>query len=124
MANETLTTTGRISLDRPPAPTTPPEAAPRVAQLNQAKEESNPASIGSLQQSGIVLQIGMAVEKGLLSLASLVPGLDDLVQQILPQIRSGITAGLASGGSSQGGGPAVSGGEELPAQAVTPLQQG
>jgi len=119
-----LTTTGRTNLDRPPAPTTPPEAAPRIAQLNQAKEESNPASIGSLQQSGMVFQTGMAVEKGLLALASLVPGLDELVQQIIPQIRQGISAGLAQGGSSQGGGPAPSGGEGLPQQAVEPLTQG
>lgn len=124
MAQNSLTSTGRTDLDTPPKPTTPPEAAPRIAQLNQSKEENNPASIGSLQQSGVVLQVGMAVEKGLLSLASLVPGLDELVQQIIPQIRQGITAGLAQSGSSQQGGPAAAGGEQLPAQAVAPLQQG
>ncbi len=124
MAHESLTSTGRTNLDRPPKPTTPPEAAPRVAQLNQTKEENNPASIGSLQQSGVALQTGMAVEKGLLTLAELIPALGELVQQIIPQIRSGITAGLAAGGASQGGGPAATGGEELPAQAVEPLTQG
>jgi hypothetical protein len=118
-----LTTTGRTNLDLPPKPTTPPEAAPRIAQLNQAKEESNPASIGSLQQAGIIFQTGMAVEKGLLALANLLPGFAQTAQQIIPQIKAGIQAGLQQG-SSQQGGSAPASGEELPQTSVNPLQQG
>ncbi len=116
-----LTTTGRTNLDNPPAPTTPPEAAPRVAQLAQAKEENNPASLGSIQQSGIIFQTGMAVEKGILALANLLPGFAPVAQQIIPQIRQGISAGLQQG-TSQGGAPPATGGEELPATSVNPLQ--
>ncbi len=118
-----LTLTGRQNLDVPPEPTTPPEAAPRIAQLNQQNEESNAQSIGSLQQSSIIFQTGMAVEKGLIALSNLLPEFAQLAQQIIPQIRSGITSGLSSSG---GGSAAQDGGasEQLPAQAVSPLQQG
>ncbi len=114
-----LTTTGRTDLDRPPAPTTPPEAAPRVAQL-AASEDGSAQSIGSLQQSAVIFQTGMAVEKGLIALANLLPGFAEQVQQIIPQIRAGITQGLQSGGSPAPGGAT----DELPASAVSPLQQG
>jgi hypothetical protein len=121
----TLTSTGRTNLERPPKPTTPPEAAPRMALLapKGTEEEANPASIGSLQQAGLIFQTGMAVEKGLLALANLLPGFAPVVQQIIPQVRQGIQIGLRQG-SSQEGGPAPAGGEELPQTAVSPLQQG
>lgn len=116
-----LTTTGRQNLDVPPKPTTPPEAAPRIAQLNSNGSEDPAQSIGSLQQSAIIFQTGMAVEKGLIALANLLPQFAQVAQQIIPQIRSGITQGLSSGGGSPAPGGAN---EELPAQAVSPLQQG
>ncbi len=116
-----LNTLGRTDLDVPPAPTTPPEAAPRIAQLNSQESEGNAQSIGSLQQSAIIFQTGMAVEKGLIALSNLLPEFAQLAQQIIPQIRSGITQGLqGSGGSAAPGGAT----DELPAQAVRPLQQG
>ncbi len=116
-----LTTTGRTNLENPPKPTTPPEAAPRIAQLNPEDKSGAAPSIGSLQQAGIVFQTGMAVEKGLLALANLVPAFAAVARQIIPQIRQGLQAGL-----SQGGGNAPAGGqaEELPQQSVSPLQQG
>ena len=116
-----LTTTGRTNLENPPKPTTPPEAAPRIAQLTPEDKEGSAPSIGSMQQAGLVFQTGMAVEKGLLALANLVPAMAGVVRQIIPQLRQGISAGL-----SQGGGNAPAGGqaEELPQQAVSPLQQG
>ena len=118
-----LTSTGRTNLENPPKPTTPPEAAPRIAQLTPEDKGAAPASIGSLQQAGIVFQTGMAIEKGILALANLLPAFAGVAQQIIPQIRAGIQAGLAQGGAQQGG---VSGGqaEELPQQSVSPLQQG
>ena len=114
-----LTTTGRTDLDSPPAPTTPPEAAPRIAQLAQG-EESNAASIGSLQQSAIIFQTGMAVEKGIIALANLLPNFAAVAQSIIPQIRSGISQGISGGGNVAPGAAA----NELPSQAVSPLQQG
>lgn len=120
MAHPTqLDSTGRNNLDVPPAPTTPPEAAPRIAQLAQAKEGSA-QSIGSLQQSAVIFQTGMAVEKGLIALANLLPAFAEVAQSIIPQIRDGITQGLQGGGSAAPGGAT----DELPAQAVSPLQQG
>ncbi len=113
-----LTTTGRQNLDVPPAPTTPPEAAPRISQLGGAKE-GNALSIGSLQQSAVIFQTGMAVEKGLIALANLLPDAAQDVQQIIPQIRAFISRGISAGSSA----PAP-GAEQLPAQAVSPLQQG
>ena len=116
-----LTTTGRTDLDRPPAPTTPPEAAPRIAQLTQGEDNNqNAASIGSLQQSSIIFQTGMAVEKGIIALANLMPTFAQLAEQILPQIRAGITQGISGGGNAAPGAAA----NELPSQAVSPLQQG
>jgi hypothetical protein len=121
MAHPTqLDSTGRNNLDVPPAPTTPPEAAPRIAQLAQA-EEGSAQSIGSLQQSAVIFQTGMAVEKGIIALANLLPQFAEVAQSIIPQIRAGITQGLqGSGGSAAPGGAT----NELPAQAVSPLQQG
>lgn len=118
-----LTSTGRTNLENPPAPTTPPEAAPRIAQLTKDDEGGAPASIGSLQQSAIVFQTGMAVEKGILALANLIPAFAGVARQIIPQIRQGIQAGLSQGGASQGA-PAGGQAGELPSQSVTPLQQG
>ncbi len=115
-----LTSTGRQNLDNPPAPTTPPEAAPRVAQLAQAKEGNAP-SLGSLQQSGVVFQTGMAVEKGILALANLLPNFDKVAQAVIPQIRAGITQALQSGGE---GAPATASAESIAPTAVSPLQQG
>ncbi len=116
-----LTSTGRTNLENPPAPTTPPEAAPRIAQLTPEDKNGSPASIGSLQQAGIVFQTGMAVEKGILALANLIPAFAGLARQIIPQIRKGIQGGLQGGG---GGAPAGGQAQELPQQAVSPLQQG
>ena len=117
-----LTTTGRTNLENPPKPTTPPEAAPRIAQLNPEDKEGAAPSIGSLQQAGIVFQTGMAVEKGILALANLLPAFAGVARQIIPQIRQGIQAGLAQGGAQ--GAPAGGQAEELPQQSVSPLQQG
>ena len=116
-----LTSTGRTNLENPPKPTTPPEAAPRLAQLNPEDKEGTAPSIGSLQQAGLVFQTGMAVEKGLLALANLVPAFASVARQIIPQIRTGLQAGLAQGG---GNAPAGGQAEELPSQSVAPLQQG
>lgn len=116
-----LTMTGRQNLDVPPAPTTPPEAAPRISQLGN-RPEGNALSIGSLQQSAVIFQTGMAVEKGLIALANLLPDFAQAVQQIIPQVREGIRTGIAAGNAAA---PAPgAGGAELPAQAVSPLQQG
>ncbi len=115
-----LTTTGRTNLENPPKPTTPPEAAPRVAQLTPEDKESAAPSLGSLQQAGIVFQTGMAVEKGLIALANLLPDAAQDVQQIIPQVRAFISRGIAGGSS----GTPAPGAEQLPAQAVSPLQQG
>lgn len=118
--DKNLTSLGRADLDRPPAPTTPPEAAPRLAQISPAREEGPQApSLGSLQQAGTVLQVGMAVEKGILSLASLLPGFDQVAQHIIPQLRTAIRDGLSGAQSAPS-----PGGEELPATQVSPLQQG
>ncbi len=115
-----LTTTGRQDLDTVPKPTTPPEAAPRISQLASGPEGDNAPSIGSLQQSGIILQTGMAVEKGILALASLLPQFAEEAQQLATQVRTAITRGL-SGAQAQGG-PTPAGGSELPATQVSPLQ--
>ena len=114
-----LTSLGRADLDTPPPPTTPPEAAPRLAQISPAKDDSQAPSLGSLQQTGIVLQTGMAVEKGILALASLLPNFEQVAQNIIPQLRSAIREGLSGSQSA----PAP-GGAELPATQVSPLQQG
>ncbi len=115
-----LTSTGRTNLENPPKPTTPPEAAPRIAQLTPEDKGASP-SIGSMQQAGIVFQTGMAVEKGILALANLIPQFAGLARQIIPQIRKGIQGGLGSGGGgANAGGQAA----ELPQQSVSPLTQG
>lgn len=114
-----LTTTGRQDLDRVPKPTTPPEAAPRIAQLANAPESDAAPSIGSLQQTGIILQTGMAVEKAILALADLLPGFGEEAQQIRAQLRAAIQRGLS--GASDQSAPSP-GGEELPATQVSPLQ--
>lgn len=117
-----LTSTGRTNLENPPPPTTPPEAAPRVAQLTPEDKGTTAPSIGSLQQAGLALQTGMAVEKGILALANLLPAFAGVARQIIPLIRAGIQAGLSQGGAQ--GTPAGGQAEELPAQSVSPLQQG
>ena len=107
----TLTAQGRTDLDTPPDPTTPPEAAPRLAQLSPATEEQSEAlTLGTIQQQGVILQTGMAAEKAVLALASLVPGFDEVAQQIIPLLRKGI-----QGGVSQSRDPNDSG--------ITPVQQ-
>ncbi len=116
-----LTSTGRTNLESPPPPTTPPEAAPRVAQLTPEDKEGSAPSIGSLQQAGIVFQTGMAVEKGILALASLLPGFDQVAQNIIPQLREGIRLGISGSSSENVASPA---GTELPQTQVSPLQQG
>ena len=114
-----LTTTGRQDLDTVPAPTTPPEAAPRLAQLSNSPDSDAAPSIGSLQQSGIILQTGMAVEKGILALADLLPNFGEQAEQIRAQLRAAIRNGLAGAQASSAPSP---GGQELPATQVSPLQ--
>ncbi len=115
-----LTTTGRQDLDTVPAPTTPPEAAPRVSQLANGPEGDSAPSLGSLQQTGIILSTGMAVEKGINALADLLPNFGQQAEQIRTQLRAAIRDGLAGATAQAGPGPA--GGSELPATQVSPLQ--
>ena len=110
-----LATVGRRDLDDLPEPTTPPEAQPRLAQMVPEGEQEEALTLGSLQQSGVIFQTGMAVEKSILTLANLLPGFEQVASQIIPLLRSGIAAGLRGMADQEGQ-------SQLPQQG--PLQQG
>lgn len=94
---------GRRSLDAgPPSPTTAPEQKPRLAQQGSTENTSEAPSLGSIQQVGVILQTATALEKGILTLANILPGFGEVAAQLIPQLKAGIEAGLAASNQLQG----------------------
>ena len=98
MAQNTLNSVGRRDLDTPPKPTTPPEAQPRLAQLTsrEDEEQEQALTLGSLQQTGVILQTAAGVEKAIMALANLLPEFEQVAAQIIPLLKAGVQAGLSA----------------------------